>query len=173
MAIGVLTPGDVAYAVGAAERPERSRVWRKLLGAPIAVVGALALLVVVGAAVGAPWVAPHDPAKQSLLRRFTPPVWQSGGNATYPLGTDQVGRDILSRILHGARISLLVGVSAVVVSLSVGVTLGLLSGFLLGRVDTVIMTVVDITSPSPSSCSRSRSSPRSARAWSQSSSASG
>jgi len=100
--------------------------------------------VMVSAAVAAPWVAPHDPAKQSLLRRFTPPLWQAGGNATYPLGTDQVGRDVLSRIIHGARISLLVGVAAVLVSLVVGVSAGLASGFLGGKVDTVIGTIVDV-----------------------------
>ena len=72
-------------------------------------------------------------------------MWEAGGNPAYPLGTDQVGRDILSRIIHGARISLLVGISAVAVSLVVGVLLGLLSGFIGGRVDTAIMTVVDIT----------------------------
>src|SRR5262245_44198544 len=72
-------------------------------------------------------------------------MWEAGGNRAYPLGTDQVGRDILSRLIHGARISLLVGIAAVVVSLTVGVTLGLLSGFVGGRVDTAIMTVVDVT----------------------------
>jgi peptide/nickel transport system permease protein len=99
----------------------------------------------VGAAVFAPYVAPHEPTRQSLIRRFTPPVWTAGGKPGYVLGTDQVGRDILSRMIHGARVSLLVGVAAVAVSLVVGVTLGLLSGFLRGRVDTVIMTVVDVT----------------------------
>src|SRR5438093_1355914 len=79
------------------------------------------------------------------IRRFTPPVWAPGGNAGYLLGTDQVGRDVLSRIIHGARISLLVGVLAVVISVLVGVTLGLISGFVGGRADTVIMTIVDIT----------------------------
>ena len=64
------------------------------------------LLAVVGAAVFAPYVAPHDPARQSLIRRFTPPVWAPAGRAAHPLGTDQVGRDILSRIIHGARVSL-------------------------------------------------------------------
>jgi peptide/nickel transport system permease protein len=131
-----------------AEEPERramSRVRRKLVRSPLALAGALVLAVVIGAAVAAPYVAPHDPAKQSLLRRFTPPVWAADGNAAYPLGTDQVGRDILSRIIHGARVSLLVGVSAVAVSLVVGVMLGLVSGFVGGRTDTVIMTVVDIT----------------------------
>jgi ABC-type dipeptide/oligopeptide/nickel transport system permease subunit len=89
-------------------------------------------------------VAPHDPTRQSLIRRLTPPVWTSAGKAAHPLGTDQVGRDILSRIIHGARVSLTVGTLAVMVSLAVGVPLGLLSGFLQGRVDTVIMTVVDV-----------------------------
>ena len=122
-----------------------SRAWRRFAGNPAALAGGLILLVVVGTALTAPWVAPHDPAKQSLLRRFTPPVWQAGGNASYPLGTDHVGRDVLSRIIHGARISLLVGVSAVVVSVLVGVTAGLVSGFVGGKVDTVIGTVVDVT----------------------------
>jgi len=122
-----------------------SRAWRRFAFNPAALTGALILLVVIGTALAAPWVAPHDPAKQSLLRRFTPPVWQSGGNAAYPLGTDQVGRDVLSRIIHGARISLIVGVSAVIVSLLVGVTAGLVSGFIGGKVDTVIGTVVDVT----------------------------
>jgi peptide/nickel transport system permease protein len=108
-------------------------------------IGGLILLVVIGAAVFAPQVAPHDPARQSLIKRFTPPVWAPAGDSRYPLGTDQVGRDILSRIIHGARTSLLVGVAAVAVSLLVGVTLGLASGFFGGRVDTVIMTVVDTT----------------------------
>jgi ABC-type dipeptide/oligopeptide/nickel transport system permease subunit len=122
-----------------------SRAWRRFAFNPAALAGTLILLVVVGTALAAPWVAPHDPAKQSLLRRFTPPVWQAGGNTAYPLGTDQVGRDVLSRIIHGARISLLVGVAAVVVSLVIGVTAGLVSGFVGGKVDTVIGTIVDVT----------------------------
>jgi peptide/nickel transport system permease protein len=72
-------------------------------------------------------------------------VWAAGGQLGYPLGTDQVGRDILSRMIYGARISLLVGVAAVVVSLAVGVTVGLLSGFVGGRLDVVLMTIVDVT----------------------------
>jgi peptide/nickel transport system permease protein len=144
MSIGTLAPPRLAVAALLPES-DRSRAWRKLVRNPAAIAGALILLVVIGAAVAAPYVAPHDPMRQSLLRRFTPPVWVSGGNPAYVLGTDQVGRDILSRIVYGARISLVVGVSAVVVSLVVGVTLGLLSGFLRGRVDAVVMTVVDVT----------------------------
>ncbi len=121
-----------------------SRAWRRFALNPAALFGTLILVVVVSAALAAPWVAPHDPAKQSLIRRFTPPMWQAGGNASYPLGTDQVGRDVLSRIIHGARISLLVGVAAVLVSLVLGVTAGLVSGFLGGKVDTAIGTVVDV-----------------------------
>jgi peptide/nickel transport system permease protein len=145
VSIGTLAPPTVAGPAAAVRGAERSRVWRKLARNPAALAGALVLLAVIGAAVFAPYVAPHDPARQSLVRRFTPPVWAAGGTAAYALGTDQVGRDILSRVIHGARISLVVGISAVVVSLVVGVTLGLLSGFLHGRVDTVIMTVVDVT----------------------------
>ena len=127
-----------------------SRAWRRFALNPAALAGTLILLAVVVVALAAPWVAPHDPAKQSLLHRFTPPVWQAGGSASYLLGTDQVGRDVLSRLIHGARISLLVGVSAVIVSLVVGVTAGLVSGFLGGKVDTVIGTVVDVTLSFPS-----------------------
>ena len=145
MAIGTLPTAEVEYAAGRTRAAERSRLWRKLGRNPLSLLGGLILLVVVGAALAAPWIAPHDPARQSLIRRFTPPVWTSGGHASYPLGTDQVGRDVLSRMIHGARISLLVGVAAVVVSVLVGVTLGLLSGYLGGRVDTVVMTIVDVT----------------------------
>jgi len=145
MSIGTLAPSRVAIPDSTLGGAERSSIWRKLLRNPAAVAGFLILLMVIGAAVFAPYVAPHDPARQSLIRRFTPPVWAQGGNAAYLLGTDQVGRDILSRIVYGARISLVVGIAAVVVSLLVGVTLGLLSGFLRGRVDAVIMTVVDVT----------------------------
>ncbi len=144
MAIGTLAP-TMNAAAGPDAAEERSRVWRKLVRNPAAIAGALVLLVIVGAAVFAPYVAPHEPARQSLIRRFTPPIWTAGGKPGYVLGTDQVGRDILSRMIHGARVSLLVGVAAVAVSLVVGVVLGLLSGFLQGRVDTVIMTIVDVT----------------------------
>jgi len=145
VSVDTFAPPAVALHEGGARNPEGSRTWRKLARNPAAIAGAVILLAVIGAAVFAPYVAPQDPARQSLVRRFTPPVWAKGGSAAYLLSTAQVGRDILSRIVHGARISLLVGISAVLVSLVVGVTLGLLSGFLRGRVDAVIMTAVDVT----------------------------
>jgi ABC-type dipeptide/oligopeptide/nickel transport system permease subunit len=144
MSVGTLAPPTPVVPVALAN-VDRSRAWRKLVRNPGAIAGVLILLTVIVAAVAAPHVAPHDPARQSLIRRFTPPLWVQGGNSAYPLGTDQVGRDILSRIIYSARISLIVGISAVMVSLVVGVTLGLLSGFLRGKVDAVIMTVVDVT----------------------------
>jgi peptide/nickel transport system permease protein len=102
------------------------------------------LLAVISGAVLAEQVAPHEPNKQRLIARFKPPFWAQGGSITYPLGTDNVGRDIWSRIIHGSRISLVVGICAVVVSLCIGVVLGLISGYVGGRIDALIMTLVDI-----------------------------
>ena len=122
----------------------RRHRWRKFVRHPLGVVGGIILLVVFGSALLAGYLAPHEPNKQRLVARFKPPVWAQGGSATYLLGTDNVGRDIFSRIIHGSRISLSVGIAAVGISLLIGVTLGLLSGFLGGRVDATIMALVDI-----------------------------
>jgi peptide/nickel transport system permease protein len=111
---------------------------------PLGMIGGIILLVVCGSALLADYLAPHEPNKQRLVSRFKPPVWAPGGSTTYLLGTDNVGRDIFSRIIHGSRISLVVGIAAVGISLLIGVTLGLLSGFLGGRVDATIMALVDI-----------------------------
>jgi ABC-type dipeptide/oligopeptide/nickel transport system permease subunit len=110
----------------------------------LGVLGGIILLVVFGSALCADYLAPHEPNKQRLVARFKPPAWAPGGSVTYLLGTDNVGRDIFSRILHGSRISLSVGIAAVGISLLIGVTLGLLSGFLGGRADAIIMALVDI-----------------------------
>jgi peptide/nickel transport system permease protein len=104
--------------------------------------GFLALIVL--AAIFAPLVAPHDPNAQSIIDRLTPPAWMKGGSAQYLLGTDELGRDILSRIIYGARTSMLIGLSVVMVTMIAGVVAGLLAGYLGGWVDTVIMRVVDI-----------------------------
>jgi peptide/nickel transport system permease protein len=123
---------------------EGRRLWRKFLRNPIGLVGGVVLLTVLIGAVFAEYVAPHEPNRQRLIARFKPPFWLEGGSLTYPLGTDNVGRDIWSRIIHGSRISLIVGVCAVGVSMLIGVTLGLISGFWGGRIDSIIMALVDI-----------------------------
>jgi peptide/nickel transport system permease protein len=93
----------------------------------------------------AEWIAPHDPVKGSLAARLKPPMWSPGGSIDHPLGTDKVGRDVLSRIIYGARVSLRVSLEAIVVSGFIGITLGLLSGYFGGRVDALIMRLVDIS----------------------------
>ncbi|MGA8051387.1 MAG: ABC transporter permease [Burkholderiales bacterium] len=114
---------------------------------PVTVAAALLTLVCVGGALGAPWLAPHNPfdlASLNLLDAFTPPAWSAKGNAAFLLGTDEQGRDVLSTIMYGTRISLAVGAAAVLLSMLVGVTLGLVSGYLGGRVDAFIMRVADV-----------------------------
>jgi len=109
-----------------------------------AVFGLAVLLLMSGAAVAAPRIAPWDPGRQMLAKRLRPPAWQTRGLREHPLGTDHLGRDILSRILYGGRISLGVGLSAVTLSACLGVSLGLLAGFHGGRTDALIMRVVDV-----------------------------
>ncbi len=123
---------------------EGRRLWRKFTRNPIGVIGGIILLTVIVGAVFADYFAPHEPNRQRLIARLKPPFWADGGSMTYPLGTDNVGRDIWSRIIHGSRISLIVGICAVGVSMLIGVTLGLASGFWGGRIDATIMALVDI-----------------------------
>jgi peptide/nickel transport system permease protein len=103
----------------------------------------LFLLVIPG--LFADWVAPHDPIKGALSKRLKPPMWVQGGSTEYPLGTDKVGRDILSRMIHGSRVSLRVSLEAILVSGVIGTALGLISGYFGGRVDAFIMRLVDIS----------------------------
>ncbi len=114
---------------------------------PVTVVAAALTLLCVGGALFAPWIAPYNPfnlASVNLLDALTPPAWTALGKAAYLLGTDNQGRDMLSAILYGARISLAVGVAAVLFSMALGVTLGLLSGYLGGRVDALLMRIADV-----------------------------
>jgi peptide/nickel transport system permease protein len=141
--LNATTPDLAGHTLSLPSSPRQHR-WRKFVRHPLGVVGGLILLVVCSSALLADYLAPHEPNKQRLVARFKPPVWAQGGSATYLLGTDNVGRDIFSRILHGSRISLVVGITAVGLSLLIGVTLGLLSGFLGDRVDATIMALVDI-----------------------------
>jgi peptide/nickel transport system permease protein len=106
---------------------------------------ALLIFVLVIPAVFAPWVAPHDPFAGSLSNRLMPPAWQEGGTTEYLLGTDKLGRDNLSRIIYGARVSLTVSLIAIFVGGIIGTVLGLISGYFGGRTDAVIMRLVDIS----------------------------
>jgi peptide/nickel transport system permease protein len=120
-----------------AERPRRRVSFRAIFGLTV-------LLLMGSTAVFAPQLAPWDPGRQMLLKRLKPPMWQERGLHEHPLGTDHLGRDILSRILYGGRISLGVGLTAVTLSALIGVTLGLVAGFFGGRADALIMRVVDV-----------------------------
>ena len=114
---------------------------------PVTMVAAATTVLMIAAAVFAPWVAPHHPFDLTtidLLDAFTPPVWIAGGDSRFLLGTDDQGRDLLSTIMFGARISLGVGFASVIFAMVIGVTLGLLSGYLGGTVDALIMRVADI-----------------------------
>ena len=124
-----------------------SDLWFDFTHSPVALIAAtLALICLVGA-FGAPWIAPHDPFDLSTLdlnNSHLPPAWMADGRATYPLGTDDQGRDILSSLLYGARISLMVGLSSVVLSVLIGVAAGLLAGFAGGVVDAALMRLCDV-----------------------------
>jgi len=109
----------------------------------VAGVGVMIVVVVVVAGLFAPWVAPHGYDDQDLVFALQPPVW-AGGTWSNALGTDPLGRDVLSRIIYGARTSLVLGLAAVLIASVVGVALGLVSGYVGGRVDAVIMSVVEV-----------------------------
>jgi peptide/nickel transport system permease protein len=128
--------------------PPRPSSWRRALGKarsnPTTMVGLLICIAILLAAVFAPWLAPHDPTEQDILNRLQPP----GGD--YPLGTDQFGRDILSRLMWGARISLSVSLSAIAIAMVIGGAIGMVSGYIGGRVDLVTMQVMDVLLSFPS-----------------------
>lgn len=115
-----------------------------------AVIGLAFITLVFFAAVFAGWVAPFDPIEQNRSALLLPPAWMEGGNSAYLLGTDDIGRDILSRIIYGARLSVFIGLVIVVLSCVFGVILGLLAGYYGGVIDIVIMRFVDIMLAIPS-----------------------
>jgi len=121
-----------------------SRSWRALSANPAVLIGAALLAIVLLCAVFAPWLAPHDPIDQSILDRLQPP------SAAYPLGTDSYGRDVLSRLLWGARISLAVAGLSTLAAIVVGGSLGMVSGYVGGRFDLAAMQLVDVLLSFPS-----------------------
>ncbi len=102
------------------------------------IIGATIVAVLIVVALFAPLLAPHDPYAQSLAKRLLPPAWEAGGNWEHVLGTDQVGRDYLSRLIYGTQVSLIIGFGAATVGLLIGVTLGICAGYFGGWVDTVV-----------------------------------
>jgi ABC-type dipeptide/oligopeptide/nickel transport system permease subunit len=115
-------------------------LWRLKWGLAAAAV----MWAIVASAVLAPWLAPYSPITVDIRHRLAPPAWMEGGTVQHWLGTDQVGRDLLSRVIYGGRVSLVIGVSAVLVSASIGVLLGLGAGYFGARVDWIIMTLVNV-----------------------------
>ena len=109
-----------------------------------AVVAGLVLAVILLSAIAAPWVAPHDPTVAVLKDRLKPPAWVDGGSPAHLLGTDQQGRDVLSRVIWGSRVSLRVGFIVVGIAGVFGIVMGLLAGYFGGRTDFLIMRLVDI-----------------------------
>lgn len=110
----------------------------------LATAGGVLLILVVTAAALAPLIAPHDPISQNLSVALKPPMWSPDGSLSYPLGTDQYGRDVFSRLVYGARVSLFVAVMAALAGAIVGVTVGLVAGYFGGWVDALVMRLVDL-----------------------------
>ncbi|HQT76297.1 MAG: ABC transporter permease [Rhodospirillales bacterium 20-64-7] len=145
--------GGLARAWDSLARAWDSDVAYSFRRSPMAVAAAFIALLLIGGAALAPWIAPHDPmdvASLSLLDSFKPPVGASDANWSNPLGTDNQGRDVLSAIMFGLRISLTVGFLSVLFAIVVGVGIGLLSGYAGGLVDSMLMRIADIQLTFPS-----------------------
>jgi len=124
-----------------------SDIWWSFKSSTLTVVASVATLVIIVVAFAAPLIAPHtpfDPATLSLSDGLKTPAWMPGGDWTFPLGTDDQGRDVLSSIMYGTRLSLIVGFASVVVAMALGIALGLVSGYFGGTVDSVIMRIADV-----------------------------
>ncbi len=120
------------------------KVLRKLIENKGAIFGLIMVLGVIVSAAFAPVLSPHDPIAQDVEKRLLPPMWQTGAEPQYILGTDHLGRDIVSRLIYGARISIVISVSAVAFSAVLGTLIGLLSGFYGGKVDNIFMRIADV-----------------------------
>jgi ABC-type dipeptide/oligopeptide/nickel transport system permease subunit len=127
----------------AEESPFRRNI-RLFLSSRLSTVSAAVVLAFVILAIAAPLFAPHDPSETDLFRRLQPPGWMAGGEWGYVLGCDALGRDILSRIIYGARISIFIGVFVIIIATSIGIVAGLAAGYLRGWTDILISRLVDI-----------------------------
>ncbi|MDX2104453.1 MAG: ABC transporter permease [Alphaproteobacteria bacterium] len=120
-------------------------VWRKFRRDPVAVGAAIVILALIVMAIAAPWITPQDPFRSSVLRRLRPI-----GTDGFPLGTDELGRDMLSRLMLGARLSLFMGVTPVLMAFAIGSTIGIIAGYVGGWVNTAIMRTIDVFYAFPS-----------------------
>jgi peptide/nickel transport system permease protein len=126
-------------------RAGRARfTWRRVIRSRAAITGLSIVGLVIFMAIAAPWIAPHNPRAVDVANTLKPPSWAAGGDPTHALGTDSLGRDVLSRVIYGSRISLVVGVATVVIAGVVGVLLGLVSGYYGGALDDTIMRIAEI-----------------------------
>jgi dipeptide transport system permease protein len=144
-------PLPASRGEGEAAPPSRlSEFWRSYSQSRGALIGLALVALLVLLAIFADVVSPHPPNEQYREFTLTPPAWNDGGTARFVLGTDAVGRDMLSRLIHGTRLSLLIGVISVAISLGLGVVLGLVAGFFRGLTETIIMRVMDVMLALPS-----------------------
>ena len=143
--IGARIPATETELTGARRSaPTLQKTLHRLSKLRVGVAGGVIMLLIVLVAILAPLAAPHDPYEGELVNRLKPPAWMDGGSATYFLGTDQVGRDTLSRLMYGAQVSLTAGFLAMVISVLIGVPLGVLAGYSGKVADSIISTVINI-----------------------------
>jgi peptide/nickel transport system permease protein len=139
-----MTAGDMIPAAAAGAAPPRTHIVGRLLRRKTFVIGVTGLAILVFVAAFAPVLAPHDPLKQNLLNTLRPPFWMEGGSMEYPLGTDSLGRDVASRLMYGARHSLVIALCAVLLSAALGLLAGLSAGFSRGWWDSLLMRLGDM-----------------------------
>lgn len=145
-----MTDTTVKLSDAAVRRRQLKEFWFYFSQNRGAVIGLGVFVLLVLTAIFAPLIAPHDPTQQYRDALLVPPIWQDGGRAGFLLGTDAVGRDMLSRLIYGAQYSLFIGIVVVAIALTGGIFIGLLAGFYGGWVDTVIMRVMDVILAFPS-----------------------
>jgi peptide/nickel transport system permease protein len=135
---------NVKYSKGKIYWKRVKQFIKELIQCRTAFLGAIIVLSFILIAILAPFVAPHDPLKASIVNRLQPPFWIEGGSSTYLLGADEIGRDILSRIIYGARVSILVGLVTVAISGFLGTLLGSFAGYFRGRFDAILSRFADL-----------------------------
>ena len=143
MAQLAVRPQQLDTALARPSIPSWVRMARRLRRSPVGMIGVIIVIAVIIGALFAPALTPHDPAQLQLGKRHWPPAWSEGGDWAHPLGTDQLGRDVWSRILIGSQISVLVGIVSVAISGVIGVTVGLVAGFYGGRLDALLSRITD------------------------------